>query len=166
MIGQILAGVDVADLPFDPIGARGGEAVGHVFSVVGDGDILERDRAVSREFVGVKENLGFLLEILGGVENRLVLQAVVSIEKVSSALFGGSADAFDVPNIGEMFLELVATGDFIEISFGDGVLGFDPLHGLFRIEIFKPAVVVGDVDAVDFLGKRLWMGVRIGQLFC
>ncbi len=166
MIAQILAGVDVADLPFDPIGAGGGEAVGHVFSVVGDGDILERDRAVSREFVGVEENLGFLLEILGGVENRLVLQAVVSMEKVTSALFGGSADAFDVPDVGEMFLELVATGDFIEVAFGDGILGFDPLRGLFRIEIFKPTVVVGDVDAVDFLGKRLWMGIRIGQLFC
>ena len=88
------------------------------------------------------------------------------MEKVTSALFGGSADAFDVPNVGEMFLELVATGDFIEVSFSDGILGFDPVRGLFRIEILKPTVVVGDVDAVDFLRKRLWMGIRIGQLFC
>ncbi len=56
IVGKIFAGVDVADVPLGPVGAGGGDGVGHELAIVGYFGISERDRAVGGERVGIEQD--------------------------------------------------------------------------------------------------------------
>ena len=85
-VGEIFAGGDVADVPFDPVAAGVGDGVGGEGAVVGDADAADGDGAVGGEGVGVEQDVRFAGEALLPEEDVLVLEAgVVGVEVACAA---------------------------------------------------------------------------------
>ena len=57
-VGQVLAGADIADLPFLPVGTGGGQPVGHELAIVANGHAGEGDGAIGGKFVGIEQHGG------------------------------------------------------------------------------------------------------------
>jgi len=125
VVGEVLGGGDVADADLLPVGAGDGEGVGEAVAVVGDVEAGEGDRAVFRKRVGVEKEGGLVGEVGGGVEDGLVLQAVVAGEEVAVGALEGDAVALVVPELGQAGLDLGPLGDGVEVGEGDLVLGLD-----------------------------------------
>ena len=129
MVVAILAGGHVADLPLGPVGAGRGEAVGEQLAVLAEPRPRERDGAVLGQRVGVDQQLRLAVELVGGVEDALVLEPRVARVAVDRAFLAGDAELLVVPERGQPLLDGVALGDLLKVAKGDLVLGLDPGAG-------------------------------------
>src|SRR5262249_6938191 len=82
-----------------------------------------------------------------GVDDALVLEAVVLGEEVAPPLERRQAVLLVVPELGEPPADARAGGDAVEVGEGQPVLGRHPGAGLRRVEVLEPAVGAGDGDA-------------------
>lgn len=169
-IRETFAGGDVDDIPGGPVGAGLGEGVGKELAVLGDGGAGDGDGAIGREGVGIEQEdflgIGF---VLAPVVDALVLQARFAGVKEAAGDEGGQTVLVVVPGFGEAFFEGLALGDFGEKGFGESLLRFDPGSGLGGVEVFEPAVGVGDGLAVEGFGDVSAAGFGVGEgcgLFC
>ena len=97
MVVQVLAGRDIADSPFVPVRARGGDAVSEQLAVLADSRTGKGDRPIRREQVGVKEQARGRVEQVDREEHGLVLQASVMRVEVMPAFDMGRREFFIVP---------------------------------------------------------------------
>ena len=162
---ELLARVDLHDVPGHPVGAGLGAGVGKLFAVVADRPAGERRRAVGLPLVGIKQHPARLVELVLHEEDRLILQAVVTGIEVPATVLDRSAELLVVPQVGQPFADGVALGDGLEIRLGDLVLGFNPGFDLRRLAHvgFEPAVGIGDLGAVQNVGVIGAFGHGVGK---
>ncbi len=165
-VGEVLAGGDVADVPADPVGAGFGEGVGGEGAVVGEGEAGQGDGAVGGEGVGVEEDVGGAREAVLPEDDGLVLEAGVVAVEVAGAVAGGRGEALEVHELGEAAGEGVAGGFGVDVLAGEGVLGGDPGGELGAVEVFHPAVGVGDGGAEVVVDVRGAAGGGVGEGGC
>ena len=100
-VGEVFAGGDVADVPFDPVAAGVGDGVGGVVAVVGDADAAERYSSVGGHGVGVEQDVRLAGETFLPEDDVLVLQAGVVGVEVACAAAGGCGVALEVDELHE-----------------------------------------------------------------
>ena len=97
LVGQIQSTLNLTHLPFLPIGARGGEPVGHQLSIIADRVAAQGDCPIGGKLVRIEEDLRLFAERLQSVKHGLILQPVVFVEKVAATLFMRNTVALVVP---------------------------------------------------------------------
>ena len=159
-----LAGGNVHHVDLHPVAAAARDGVGAVLSVVRERQSLEGYGAVGTQFVGVEKHPLGAVDGVHGVENTLILQAVVAILIPVSVVPGRRSHLSVVGNLGETPLQLGALRQVVQVAGGDSVLRFHPAGGLFAAVVFQPAVGIG-----HFLAEILVNGVvgsRSGIAHC
>src|SRR5262249_13592229 len=101
------------------------------------------------------------IQLINGVENILVLQAIILGKKVTAASLLGYRVAFEVPEFGKPRLNGVAFSNLIQIIEGQLVLGLDPRFCIGRIKVLQPTVRVGDLRAMIIVDHGSLMRCRI-----
>jgi len=147
-VRQVVPGDHVADAPLGPVGAAAGDAVGDPLPVRAHGVAGQRHGAVRRPGVRIDEHPRRRVERIGGVEHRLVLQAVVAGVEVPSAFPERNAETLVVPEPGQALADLRSGRNPLEVAEGDLVFRLDPGAGLRRVRVLEPAVRIGDFHAV------------------
>ena len=139
-------------------------------AVLADGEAGDSDGAIGGEGIGIEPELLFGIRfVLTPVVDTLILQARFAGVKETSGDEGGQTVLIVVPGFGEAFFESLALGDVGKVGFRQGLLGFDPSSGLGGVEVFEPAVGVGDGLAVEGFGDVSAAGFGVGKgcgLFC
>ena len=161
-VGEIFAGGDLADVPFDPVAAGLGDGVGGVAAVVGDADAAERDRAVGGHGVGVKQDVRLAGETLLPEDDVLVLQAFVVGVEVAGAAARGCGVALEVGEVHEARVHFFAARRAVDVGTGEKVFGVDPGLYVGRVDVLHPAVGVRDFGAEIVVD--LFDGVGFGVL--
>ena len=111
---------------------------------VREGDAGEGDGAVRGEGVGVEKEVGLAGGAILPKEHGLVLEAsVVSVDEAAVA-DGGGGDALEVGEGEQAAVEGGTAGNGVEDGAGEGVLCGDPDFDLGAIDVFHPAVGIGD----------------------
>ncbi len=161
MIVQVPLGLDIPHEELAPVGAARGNAVDERLAVLGEVEYTGGDGTILRELVGVEQQLGLGIQARLHVEDRLVLQPVVLPVEVVIPFLPRRTVTLVVPDLGEPFSDPIALGNRLEVSERHLVLRHDPRLGLFGVDVFEPAVGVGDdgpvvvVCVIDSLGLRV-----------
>ena len=118
IVGEIFAGIDVADMPLVPVGAGSGEAVGHQLAIVGDGCAGQRDGAVGGERVRIEQEARLGVQRFGDKKDVLLLESGVVLEEVASAMLAGRGVTLVVPELGQAVVNGLAVGNLVEVAEG------------------------------------------------
>ena len=147
VVGQYLERLRVHHIKLRPVAARTRDGVGQVFAVVGETDVAQGHRAVSRELVGVEEDASVLLlaQAVHLVEHTLVLKTVVLVEiPLARGLdIEGCSHLAVIGDFAQALQKFAAEGDLGQVVLCHLVLGLHPLHGGLRVVILQGAVGVG-----------------------
>ena len=165
-VARVFAALHIAYLPLPPVRAAVRLGVGDVAPVAARGHPGQRHRRVLAPGVRVEQEaagrfVALLVHRLGHVDDALVLQPVVVAVEVAPAALARRAPALVVPNLQQPVLDRGAAWKGGQKRLRDGVLRRHPGRRLFTVEVFEPAVRVGDlnaevvVDLIDLTGLRV-----------
>ena len=147
-VGELSARGDLHDMDIDPVRARFRDGVGGIAVVFGEGDRVQGHGTVIREGVGVEEDLGRSVQPFLVVEDALVLQTVIFVEKVVLSDTERGSLLRVIVELGEPFANLVTVGYLAQVILRDGILCADPFGRFGRVVVFEPTVGVCDYRPV------------------
>ena len=161
VVGQVLAGLDIADPPGAPVRPDG---------LVGPGDqpaARSRHRggegggAVRAGGVRVDQHPAVAGRLVGHPVDRLLLPAVVGLPEPAAALQPGHGAGGQLGELGESLGEAVPAGQLPQVVLGEIGLGPHPGGHLGGVLVLQPAVRIGDLGAVEVIAlvDRAGLGV-------
>ena len=164
-VGEILTGVDVADLDRDLVNASFANPVDHPLSVVGDVAQLDAGRVVRAHRMRIDQHPVLAVEPLAHIDDcQILIRTALAVEVASPPLVR-QADHVPLEHRCSDRPQLLAAGQGTEHRIGVGVLGVDPGPCLGRLLVLEPAVRIGYLHAVqrvdDFTNfrRRRWRHV-------
>src|SRR5690625_7888456 len=96
-----------------------------------------------------------------GIEGRLVLETIVPEVEVVATLLERRAVPLIVPEFGQPFTEHPASGEPIEITVGDPILGLDPLTSIGGTRILQPPIGISDEGAMIVVDHIIRPGIEV-----
>ena len=146
-IVEVAPALDIGDVHGLPVGATLSERVGEQPGIRRGGKGHQRGRAVWRERVGIEDE-DRLETRFAEINGRLLLQAGVPLVEEPAGLDHRYRHLRVVPQGSDAIAEVRPQRQRLEIPFGHEVLLVDPPADIGRLEVFHPAIRVGDRAAV------------------
>jgi hypothetical protein len=100
----------------------------------------------------------------GGLAAIRRASAVVAVQQVTSATSSRHAGSRHAKDGAELLAEPAPGRQASQVLLRDSILSGYPLPGVRRVRILKPAIGVGDLDAVQHLDDRTALRIRVTQI--
>ncbi len=163
---EVAAGVDVADAYFLPVTSAPRETIGEELSVLAVHLARYRRGSVFAQFVGIEEDYRLCVEGRRHIENRLVLQSIVSLEEVATTVFLGQRIARVVPQARQTAQDSLAARVGVDVAPRERVLAFDPRCSFRRVGILQPAIGIGHGGSVIVVDHVSFARLGVVILLC
>ncbi len=148
-VGQVGSAIHVAYVDPLPVRARIGDGIGEPAPVGRGVGARDRRGAVAAEAIGIEQHPGFLVQEAHGVQDRMVLQAIVDPDEIAVARFPGCPVLGVVPQLGQTGIQGLAYRDAPQVTLGQPVLAIDPSLGLRALHFLQPVIGVRNEIAMD-----------------
>jgi len=159
-IGQSLIGRSLEDVERALLASVGRGAVGDILPVVGDVPPIERNRSVGGERVRVEQDTVLSTQALADIEDGLVLTGIAARVEVIVASKLRGRNRSDGEKLRQTCVDFCASGKRIENGARVGKLFFNVELGVGVVRVFKVAVGIDDLVALDcvFDGSDFCLG--------
>jgi hypothetical protein len=160
-VREIAARRDVFDVPRLPVRARTLRRIGEVASVLGERLARECDRTVRGQRVRIDQDARRSVLALTHVQDALILQPAVAREEPPATLVKRRADLLEVEQFAVAVTDCCPLRNCVEVRACQVTFGLDPRRRLRGIDVFHPAVRVGDGRPEVRIGDGAARRVRI-----
>ena len=159
LVGKHFPSGNLHHVPRGPIRTGLGAGVGHVLSIIAEGQAGQGDCAVLGPLVRIEQHPRLVVQGVPHVQDRLVLQAVVLEVVVAAPFLHRRGVLGEVPEVGQAAEDGLPLGNRLEVGVGDLVFGGHPIGDLRRTANvgLEPAIGIGHFAAVivvDLISPR------------
>ncbi len=154
-VGKNGAGFGFDDVQRAHFGAAGRGAVGDILSGLAGIVPVERDGAVGRKFVGIDQHAVGPVETVAYIKDWLVLHPLALGVEIVVAGDRRRRDVADREQVGQTFVDGLASREAIENAARVSHLLLDPLLRLRIFSVLQPAIIVENFRPVIHVDDRL-----------